>query len=375
MLRGRALRLHIPTPLKQSPPVSAPRDEELGRRFVVALLLGTWVPFVFFVASGHSDRTGALATGFRDLLIFIGIAHVPATLFFYFDDDFRAHRTAHRGRYVVIPALLVVAMGLLFASTAPSIQNHLLVAFFVWQAYHYGRQNVGVHAFVCRAAQRVAPAWEARAIDAATWCALPGTLKIMSMGLGADLAHLSDVFDGLYRAGFVAFAAVTAIAVVAHLRNLRDSTPASTASFLTCVLFFLPLYLSTRYDVAFYSYAIGHGVQYLVFMAVVAASAGPERGARRVSGRGLTTLAGLVVFVGLVFANVGQLRTVPLIASNLLWSKVVDFLVGATVGGVMAHFVVDADAWRLSREPQRRYMARPFGFLLRRPVAAGVAID
>jgi hypothetical protein len=45
----------------------------------------------------------------------------------------------------------------------------------------------------------------------------------------------------------------------------------------------------------------------------------------------------------------------------------VDFLLGAILGATMAHFVIDAGAWRLSQSLQRSYIGKRFGFVFARP--------
>ena len=42
---------------------------------------------------------------------------------------------------------------------------------------------------------------------------------------------------------------------------------------------------------------------------------------------------------------------------------VVDFIIGAVLGATMAHFVVDAGAWRLSQTLQRVYISKRFAFV------------
>ena len=52
------------------------------RWFLISLLLGTWVPIAFFLLIAPSlGQTGGLAN-LKAVFLFLGTAHVPATLFF-----------------------------------------------------------------------------------------------------------------------------------------------------------------------------------------------------------------------------------------------------------------------------------------------------
>jgi len=47
--------------------------------------------------------------GTRALLLFLGTAHVPATLFFYVDKDFSEIIRKHKARYIYFPILLTIS--------------------------------------------------------------------------------------------------------------------------------------------------------------------------------------------------------------------------------------------------------------------------
>jgi hypothetical protein len=74
-------------------------------------------------------------------------------------------------------------------------------------------------------------------------------------------------------------------------------------------------------------------------------------------------LLAFIVLLGLIFYHVNTLRGLELVKANTLLVRGFDFLFGAVLGATMAHFVIDAGAWRLSKAPQREYMSRSFGFI------------
>jgi hypothetical protein len=60
---------------------------------------------------------------------------------------------------------------------------------------------------------------------------------------------------------------------------------------------------------------------------------------------------------------VADLKEMELAKSSWAYARVADFSFGAVLGATMAHFVVDADAWRLSMERQREYIMKRFSFV------------
>jgi hypothetical protein len=300
--------------------------------------------------------------GTRALLLFLGTAHVPATLFFYIDKDFSEIIRKHKARYVYFPILLTIATGLLFAFASAAVQAYILLMYWSWQAFHYGRQNLGIYSFVSIAQRGAAPSKsEKLVIDLGTWCGIVGTFKILGSGVAPSYLH--QTFDTLYWAGTIAFVLVCAASLVVYAQNLKRTTPLLTIFYFTLVCFFLPVFLSTNINVAFFSYAIAHGVQYILFMSVVSLNLDPHAAAKRMQIGNAVKLLILTLVVGFVFYRAGDLKAVQLITAHATLMKVVDFVIGAVLGATMAHFVVDAGAWRLSQTLQRMYIGKRFAFV------------
>lgn len=348
-------------------PTSAPRA---ARRFLLALLLATWTPLLFFVALTPAMTEGLTLGGAKSLLLFFGTAHVPATLFFYTDRGFAPIVREHKFRYVYVPVLLTVVTGFLYASLSGVAQAALLLFYWVWQAFHYGRQNIGVYAFASIAQTNRAPhKLEKAAIDAGTLLGILGTFKIM--GAAVSPAYLHPWFDALYQVGHFAFAAAFVFALAVYVKHFRETTLFKTLFYFTSVFFFYPVFMSTEMSVAFLSYAVAHGAQYLVFMSIVAAAHGGGSGeaaaeARRSRRASVLVFVALTLIVGFVFFRVGDLRLVDAVNARPALRTTIDFLVGVTIGATMAHFVVDAGAWKLSLARQREYVTGKFGFIFAR---------
>jgi len=58
------------------------------------------------------------------------------------------------------------------------------------------------------------------------------------------------------------------------------------------------------------------------------------------------------------------LKTIEFVASSGTMSRAVDFVIGTVLGATMAHFVIDAGAWRLSQSLQTEYMGKRFDFII-----------
>jgi hypothetical protein len=330
--------------------------------FLVSLLLCTWLPMAFFLLSSRLEGAMFGYAGTRTLLLFLGTAHVPATLFFYVDKDFSEIIRKHKARYIYFPIALTIATGLLFAFANTVVQAYILLMYWSWQAFHYGRQNLGIYSFVSIAQRGSAPSkYEKLVIDLGTWCGIIGTFKILGSGVAPSYLH--GFFDSLYWAGTIAFVLVIVASVVIYAQNLKRTTPLLTIFYFTLVCFFLPVFLSTNVNIGFLSYAIAHGVQYILFMSVVSLNLDPQASSQRLQMGNAVKLLLLTLVAGFVFYRAADLKTMELITTHATLVRIVDFIIGAILGATMAHFVVDAGAWRLSQSLQRMYIGKRFAFV------------
>lgn len=340
---------------------SIEKNALLRRWFLLSLLLVTWLPMVFFILLAPAENAGGGLAGIKLLFLFLGTAHVPATLFFYTDRDFRPIIQQHPKRYIYAPIALTIGVGFLFAFSDLTTQAFVLLAYWSWQAFHYGRQNIGIYAFASIAETGRPPHKKERlAIEAGTLLAIIGTFKILGTAVAPAYLHAS--FDYLYRLGLLGFVAVLIFSLIVYVKSFQHTTPFKTLFFFTAVVFFLPIFISTDQNVAFLSYAIAHGFQYIIFMTVVSSSANEEQNGPFPHKSQMKFLIFLLI-VGFIFWRVGYLKQMDFVSSSSFYSRVADFLFGAVLGATMSHFVIDADAWRLRLEKQRSYITRKFHFV------------
>lgn len=331
------------------------------RWFLVSLLSATWLPIAFFILVVPSRGEVSGLAGIKTVFLFLGTAHVPATLFFYFDQKFSGIIRKHVVRYVYVPIFLIVVTGLIFAFTNAITQAFTLLLYWAWQAFHYGRQNVGIYAFASIAETGTGPRREEKlAIEFGTILAILGTFKLL--GTAVAPAFLHHTFDLFYRLGLIAFFAVPVFSLVVYIKFFKHTTLLKSCLFFTSVFFFAPIFISTDNNIGFLSYAIAHGLQYIIFMTVISANTNGDA-ARTYSYKSLVQLAVLLVIVGFAFWRVADLRDFETVKSTWAYARVADFLFGAVLGATMSHFVVDAGAWRLSMESQREYIKKRFSFV------------
>src|SRR5438876_11362502 len=75
--------------------------------FTLALLLTTWIPMLFFVALGSVAKpTGGLGA-VKAARLYVGGAHVAATLLVYLDKTFAPLIRANKVRYANVPMPLL----------------------------------------------------------------------------------------------------------------------------------------------------------------------------------------------------------------------------------------------------------------------------
>jgi hypothetical protein len=232
----------------------------------------------------------------------------------------------------------------------PLMRSTILAAFFAWQLWHFQKQNVGLLSFVAAGSGRVPVSpWERRALMLASLPGIMGFFSLMPLGLSRfslQLAWLHDVAAFVYLP--VAIAAGIALFKVPALRSnwLRFM------AFVFGILFFAPTFLFHDQVSAISSYAIAHGLQYIVFMGYVAAGRRP-------------VLPSLLMLAGLGALG-AMLLNGAVVAPDIKDLPFGFALYGAFLGVVMSHFVLDAGIWRLREPFQRAYMQARFAFVFDR---------
>jgi hypothetical protein len=317
--------------------------------FMGLVTLASVLPFCVLPFAQHGMEDPDLGLRLVGAITFIGANfHVAASAWFYTDGSLYSHFRAHKARYLIVPAMLIAGGAAAFQFAPPQLRGWLLAGFFSWQLWHYQKQNIGLLSFVAAGTDSVrVSAWERRTLMVAAVAGIAGYFSLNAIGL----QQYDPLFKLLHRAGAVVYLAVPIVAGVA-----LATTPALRRNplRLLCLgfgaIFFLPTFLFSDWISATLSYALAHGLQYLVFMGFVA------------SGRS-NPIAALVLMFGMATLGAMALNAAILAPGQLGYGYA---LYGAFVGVTMSHFVLDAGLWRLSEPFQRRYMREKFYFVFDR---------
>lgn len=317
--------------------------------FLIAAAAATLLPLAIVPWAHHLAPDSESALRLLIILNFIGANfHVATTGWFYADAEMRPHFHAHPWRYFVIPAALIAGSALAFEFVPASLRGWLLLGFLSWQLWHYQKQNVGLLSFVA-AGTGSGPlsVWERRTVMLSAVAGILGFFSLNPVGLPG----WSEAFARAHELGGIVYllSPIALAITIVKVPTLR-SHPLRLGFLLIGAAFFLPTFLFDNATSATLGYAIAHGLQYLVFMGVVAMKRRP-----------LVSLAVMAAIgaSGAVLLNAGIMAPdTGLARGNALY--------GAFIGTVMAHFVLDAGIWRLREPFQRGYMRSRFSFVFRR---------
>ena len=275
-----------------------------------------------------------------------GYSHVMSTVWFGIDRDYRPVIATNKARMLGSLAILPFAMGGI-AVASLGAASWMYAAYILWLAHHYNRQNYGMVAFAAAndgagpLPREVGWMFHLTTVSGAICMVAMPTIYPGRISPFADPAY--GHYGRMAAALFLLAAGVLLLRLLLARPELRRSPMVPTFLVLGWG-FYAPALLGGANVNAFWPYAIAHGLQYLVMMAVV------SRGSRMGLG-GLVIAMGLAIPLGIVAIS---MSTAP--------------LAQAYVGIVMWHFLADARLWRL-RDPLVRGIVRQrFSFLFERGV-------
>ena len=329
------------------------------RLFVWLITLTTLVPYAVMPLSVHfGQNVNALLLASTLLNFLGGHVHVSTTAFFYTDPAMREHFREHKTRYVYAPIALILGVGFLYMITPEPYNRYILLYHFMWQTWHYQRQNFGILAFVSTATAGAAgrvpvSRFEKLTLDLAAVAGMLALIKINALNAQTILAPFTDAIFLVACLAYAAVPFVIGAAVLNEPRLLQNRL--RFGALVLFAAFYLPSFIFTDPISAVLGYALGHGLQYLVFMTYVGASRPRPLVA-------LLALIGLGIGGGFLLTYMTNAGSEP--------GALFKFIFGMAVGTVMSHFVIDAGVWKLRHPFQRGYVRRAFPFVFdRRPTA------
>jgi small-conductance mechanosensitive channel len=311
--------------------------------FLGLLAAVTMLPFGLVPVVAHMVPEGSPALYAYGLILFLSTNfHVASTGWFFTDREMRGHLRAHPLRYAVAPLAVIAACAAGFQWLGPAVADGIVVVFVGWLLWHYQKQNIGLLSFVAAGTDGVPLSlWERRTL---LLTAVAGIAGVFSAAQVAP-AYLSNEAARLHEFGAIAYLLVPVCVAVAVVKSASlRANRLRLFFFLVGAAFYLPVYIFADPVSAVTGSATAHGLQYLVFMGTV-------------SGSGQRSLKPVLVMLAIAGAGAPALNYAADAGGALK---------GLFVGGVMAHFIVDAGIWRLREVFQRGYMRRKFYFVFDR---------
>ena len=322
-------------------------------KFILTILLSTALPFLLVPFA--VDRTTTFSAAVILAFTVINSLHIGATFWFYIDPDFKAVRQAHPRSFYSVPAALLVGVPALYYALGPH-KALLVVGFQAWANYHYGKQNLGLFSLISLAEKKpsMTPG-EKKALVAASWGGALGAAYLFAQITGAASSAPAQVMSALFYVGLAVQAAAIVAAVAIMARNRDRYGPWKAVFLLSSVGFFISQYLFASPVMTVMVYAWAHGLQYVIMVGLMSRPRS-ERNWKLFGGAWLFILILPAAFIFL--GGHTQWAFLP----SQTW---IDVLLAANIAMVMAHFVVDAVAWRLREAPQRNYVFSRLAFLFK----------
>jgi hypothetical protein len=316
-------------------------------RWTMVVVTGGALISAAALAPGRSGKPGHLLVW----LLFVGSSvHVASTGWFLTSPDVRRHAVTNDRRGLIgLPFCCVVASGVAALLIPVHLLNWVLLAFFAWQFHHFQKQNLGLVALAASSAGLRGPRpLERRLIMFAGICGIAALLSDPRL-LQLDMYRPLGAVTAIVFTGYVAALVVGSFALL----RARGKRPASYCTlYLTALLFPLPIFIFRSPYAAVSGMTIGHGLQYLFLMGLVA-QGGRTAGRRH---REFAWVCAIALAGGLALSAASHLHVSGAAALRGVF--------GLYVGLVCAHFLVDARLWRLSRPFPRAFLGARLPFLV-----------
>jgi hypothetical protein len=323
-------------------------------RWTMVLVTGGALIAAAALAPGSSGKPGHLLVW----LLFVGSSvHVASTGWFVTSPDVRRHAVANDRRGLIgLPLCCVVACGIVALLIPAHLLNWVVLAVFAWQFHHFQKQNLGLVALAATSAGLRGPRPLERKLIMFT-----GLCGIAALVSDPKLLQL-DTYRPLGAVTTTAFMGYVAALVVSSFALFwtRGKRPGSyCALYLTALLFPLPIFIFRSPYAAVSGMTIGHGLQYLFLMGLVA-QGGKTAGRRH---RGFAWVCAIALAGGLALSAASHLHESGTAALRGVF--------GLYLGLVCVHFLVDARVWRLSRPFPKVFLGARLPFLMP-PVQRGL---
>jgi hypothetical protein len=331
-----------------------------GWRWTMVLVTGGAVISAAALAPGSSGKPSHLLVW----LLFVGSSvHVASTGWFITSPEVRRHAVTNDRRGLIgLPLCCVAACGIAAFLIPVHLLDWVLLAVLAWQFHHFQKQNLGLVALAATSAgQRGPRPLERRLIMFAGLCGIAALLsdpRLLQLDMYRPLGAVTAT-------AFTGYVAALVVGSFALFRKRRKRPASYGALYLTALLFPLPIFIFRSPYAAVSGMTIGHGLQYLFLMGLVA-QGGRTAGRRH---REIAWVCTIALVGGVALSAASHL--------HVSGSAALRGVFGLYVGLVCAHFLVDARLWRLSRPFSRAFLGARLPFLVPpvQPVIPRLPID
>ncbi len=308
------------------------------RIFLLAIYATTLIPLISIPILSSIQNPAAV----NSLIAFQFIAgncHVGLTPYFFTDPQLHPFLKQHKNIYFVLPIAVIITTAVAFFYAPPAIAATLLLLYFVWQTWHYQRQNFGVLSFLAVLTRSGSVSQhERQLLNLGVIAGIFGLFKKQGLHTNTPIERYVDLF---YNAGALLIVGLLVYLIYTLIVQPKIiSSPIRLSFLLISTFFYLPTFLFDNAIAAISSYALAHGCQYFVFMSFTAA----KRENAKIQ---LLTLFSLGLLLG----------------SLTFYLTSIKGALGVLLGITMCHFVIDAHIWKMSQPFQRQYLKNAFDFI------------
>lgn len=359
-----------------APIIGSKLSKIVKNNFSLLLILSSTIGFVMIPLTHSVYWPFKESLDLYHFLIYVSGAHIGFTYFFYFDKEAKNIRQAQWLRFHIIPVLLMCIMffSFLYASTTGVVYLWQIIG--IWTIWHFQRQNLGVFTFLCiDQGLKTASKFERQLILGSGIVAMAANLLTYGKGIAGTLfeVYRNQIFT-ISLAGYISMLLLWIASLI--WKKLQINVPIfSTRNtiLLLFITYYWPLFIIKEPTVAFMMFAVGHGLQYILFMSIIA-----TQGRDRLAFKGLNLIFSKLNFVAnlskfsfqllflfcvgfLIFALANYFSLVEV--KQLLGLNLKQGLAGLAFSATAVHYVLDSGIWRLSQPLPRNYAKHNFDFV------------
>lgn len=323
--------------------------------FALILLIATIIPFISLpllnnLSVNFSSNSSTQLIGL--LLLLGGTSHVASTTFFFHKKDMFKIANNHSIKFYILPLILILSYALIFQFANEVLKAYALLTYFIWQTYHYQRQNFGVITFISKATNTSSINYfEKLGMQLSVTAGIFALITHYNLAENTFLVKYNEILylSSKYIFYIIPFITILGLYQISKTGRFKDKLLRGSFTVIT-TLFFIPAILYDNPLIAVSSYALSHGLQYLIFMLYISLSEDEQIS--------LIKRLSFFIFYILIFGAI-----LMLMSDGTIWGNVSGLIFGIYLGIVMTHFLIDSSISKLAEELQFNLVSKAFPFI------------